>query len=75
MHGNMWEWCWDWYGSYPTQPTTDPKGPDSGTDKVTRGGASQHAARYCRSAMRGHSAPSYKNNNLGFRMVRYNCPP
>jgi len=70
MHGNVWEWCQDWHGDYTASPIVDPRGPDSGTMKVRRGGSWFKYGHYCRSANRnyGHSASRY--DTAGFRLVR-----
>ncbi len=68
MHGNVWEWCLDWYGSYPGT-VTDPKGPSSGSLRVRRGGCWSVNARYCRSAIRGTRFPGNAINTFGFRAV------
>ena len=72
MHGNVWEWCLDYYGSYPTLVVTDPQGPDSGSYRVMRGGAWYNFARNCRSAYRVYDTPSYRDSFYGFRVVF--CP-
>ncbi|MEI8080007.1 MAG: formylglycine-generating enzyme family protein [bacterium] len=69
MHGNAWEWCLDWYGSYPTGSVIDPQGPDSGTFRVIRGGSWNDSGGDCRSAIRIYSVPSDKYNRFGFRVV------
>lgn len=70
MHGNVWEWVQDWYGTYPEAAVTDPRGPSSGYHRVLRGGSWNFRARYQRSAEREHAAPFYKDPNVGFRLVR-----
>ncbi len=71
MHGNVWEWVHDWYGEYPSEPQTNPSGPDSGSLRVRRGGAWYDDAGYCRSACRrGWSDPGSRDLDLGFRLAR-----
>jgi formylglycine-generating enzyme required for sulfatase activity len=70
MHGNIAEWCRDWYGDYPSEPRTDPGGPASGPGKVVRGGSWFSNAKNCRSAARFHWPPNRKSDFIGFRLVR-----
>jgi formylglycine-generating enzyme required for sulfatase activity len=70
MHGNVWEWCWDWFNAYPTGSQTDPAGPALGTTRVVRGGGWYTSTEQLRAAYRGADAPDYKDDSLGFRLVR-----
>jgi len=69
MHGNVSEWCSDWYGPYAAEAVADPTGPAAGPLRVHRGGVWWGNARSCRSANRSVDDPSYRNNNLGFRLA------
>ncbi|MBI9104603.1 MAG: SUMF1/EgtB/PvdO family nonheme iron enzyme [Spirochaetales bacterium] len=67
MSGNVWEWCWDWYGSYTSDTETDPTGPSSGSTRVLRGGGWLDSASFCRVAGRGGNFPGAEHDGIGFR--------
>ena len=69
MVGNVWEWCWAWYGTYSTASQTDPRGEAPGSARLVRGGSWNNPAIHCRAAFRNHLAPNVKLSNVGFRTV------
>jgi formylglycine-generating enzyme required for sulfatase activity len=74
IHGNVWEWCWDRYGVYPSGSVTDPTGPSSGSYRVKRGGYYVDRPKRCRSANRDWEYPWNGWYGLGFRLVRPDLP-
>jgi formylglycine-generating enzyme required for sulfatase activity len=65
--GNVGQWCWDWYGSYPGASQTDPRGPASGLYRLVRGGSYVVPAGICRNADRGNGGPADEDDAIGFR--------
>ena len=74
VHGNVWEWVWDRYGSYPSGGAVDPAGPSSGSLRVIRGGCYSLSASWARSGCRDSWNPGNRNRNLGFRLARSPAP-
>ena len=69
LHGNVWEWGWDWYAS-DLKGGDNPVGPKGGSNRVVRGGGWRSFARFLRSAYRGHDRPGDRSHYVGFRLVR-----
>ena len=70
MHGNVLEWCWDWYGDYTAAAQTNPQGPSSGVRRVYRGGSWRWEEHQGRSAFRFGNQPNLRLNFIGFRLAR-----
>ena len=70
MSGNVWEWCSDWKGIYPSENQTNPAGPPSGSSRVVRGGSWGSFAQYCQVRFRDGNPPGHRNYGIGFRLAR-----
>lgn len=70
LSGNVWEWCWDFYGSYKAASQVDPQGPKAHVNRVARGGSWNRDEKFCRTTNRYGFTPNDRGKDLGFRIVK-----
>ena len=70
MSGNVWEWCWDWYADYPGDSVTDYTGPETGKERIYRGGSYMNNQAQLRASFRIWGVPSFTVRSLGFRIAQ-----
>ncbi len=68
MSGNLWEWCWDWYGNYPAD-STNYTGVSSGSERIMRGGSWDDGSSICAVSNRSYDGARYKDTYYGFRLA------